>query len=285
MTVKDILYNHFLLESISYEYCEGSAKKVTPAHNTGWRAMPFSVIICTYAEDYICEIFGGKTYTIHKGQAVYVPADVKHKMISKKETIMSFLHIQFTILGTIDILSLFDVPHIFDTDKGKIIGECIDLLNTNYFDDSELFPINTMLEQRNAAFRLLQTIISASSMDDNSPKMLSNILKIYPVLSHIQKNASSIAGRKELSDVMNISETRFHYIFKDITGSSPISYLKNVRLKKSQLLLLTTDLSVEAISRQVGYDDVFNFSKQFKKKFGTSPSEYRKHHRFLQYES
>jgi AraC-like DNA-binding protein len=280
MPLMDILYNHFLLDSISYQFCEGSARKVTPSHNTGWRSVPFHVIICCFGDEYICELYSGKTYTIHKGEAVFVPADMKHRMIVKKEIEMSFVHIHYTILGTLDILSLFTVPHVFNVEKGTIIAECIELINIHYFNDNELFPINTMLEQRNAAFRLLQVIIAASSMNENAPRLLSDILKIYPVLSYMQKNVATISCRKELSDVINISETRFHYIFKDITGYSPISYLKIIRLKKSQMLLLTTDMSVDAISRQVGYADVFNFSKQFKKQLGTSPSEYRKYHRF-----
>jgi len=285
MAVMNFMYNHFLMESISYEYYEGSVKKITPAHNTGWRSMPFSVIICTYTEDYTCEIFNGISFTIHKGQALYIPANVRHKMICKDETVMSFVHILYTILDTIDILSLFSVPHFFDVQTGAIIGDCVDLLNMNEYDDSNLFPINTMLEQRNAAFKLLQTIIANSSMNNNAPKMLSNIVKIYPVLSYIHKNMADIKNRKELSDVMNISETRLHYIFKDITGASPMSYLKNIRMKKSQLLLLTTDLPVLDISRMVGYNDVFNFSKQFKKSCSICPTEYRKSHRINRYEA
>jgi AraC-type DNA-binding domain-containing proteins len=280
MPFKDMLFNHFLLESITYKYCEGSEKKEVPAHNTGWRSMPFNVIIYSYDNDYICELQNGDTHTIEKGQSIVVPADMRHKMISRTTNTINFVHIQFTILGIIDILSLFTIPYVFDGEKGQIIGQSIEQLNTNYFDDSEAFPIKKMLEQREAAFRLLNTIISVSTVNEDTPKLLSNIYKIYPVLSYIQKNAANITSRKELSDVLKISETRFHYIFKDITGQSPVSYLKNVRLKKSQLLLLTTDMTIDSVAKQVGYEDVFNFSKQFKKRFGTSPSEYRKGHKF-----
>ena len=279
MPANDMLFNHFLLESISYKYCEGSAKVEVPPHNTGWRSMPFTVIICSFDNDYICELEDGTIYTINNGQSIVIPSDIRHKMVLTKQNRISFVHIQFTILDSVDILSLFNVPIIFGEEFCSTIGQSIDQLSMNYFDDSEFFPIKKMLEQRDAAFKLLYTITSNSTINEDTPKLLPKLYKLYPVLSYLHKNTACIENRKELADIISLSETRFHYFFKDITGQSPISYLISIRLKKAQLLLLTTDLTIDAISKQVGYDDVFNFSKQFKKKFAISPSAYRKEHK------
>jgi AraC-like DNA-binding protein/quercetin dioxygenase-like cupin family protein len=279
MPVKDMFLNRFPIESVSCRYYDGAPKMGVPAHNTGWRTIPADVIVTSYKGDYTCELYNGETFTVRNGQAVFVPADVRHKMICKNENTINYIHIRFMIFGVIDILSLFSIPNVFGDEKGRIISQNIEQLNTNRFSSDESYRSGSITDQRDAAYSLLQAIVSCSAMNGGAPKMLSNISKIYPVLDYIQNNMECIASRRELSDIINISETRFHYIFKDITGHSPIAYLKSVRFKKSQMLLLTTGLTVDSISRQVGYEDAFNFSKQFKKQFGESPSEYRKKHR------
>ena len=47
-------------------------------------------------------------------------------------------------------------------------------------------------------------------------------------------------------------------------------------MHKAMSLLQTSSLSVGDISRSVGYSDVYNFSKMFKKQFGLSPANQRK---------
>jgi len=67
--------------------------------------------------------------------------------------------------------------------------------------------------------------------------------------------------------------------FKKMTGTTPILFLEQVRIKKAQTLLLTTTFSVTEISQQVGYANSAYFSKKFKKITGITPSEFARTHR------
>ena len=51
-----------------------------------------------------------------------------------------------------------------------------------------------------------------------------------------------------------------------------------VRMSKSQELLLKTDVPIFVIAKEVGYDDQLAFSKMFRKRYGLSPEQYRKKH-------
>lgn len=62
--------------------------------------------------------------------------------------------------------------------------------------------------------------------------------------------------------------------FRAKTGYSPKQYLMKVRLKKAQELLLG-NLTIDQISSSVGFNDALYFSKQFRKEFGMSPTDYR----------
>jgi AraC-like DNA-binding protein len=63
--------------------------------------------------------------------------------------------------------------------------------------------------------------------------------------------------------------------FTQLVGQTPVSYLTSWRLSHAADLLTTTDATLEAIARQVGYSSAFAFSAAFKRARGVSPSHYR----------
>ncbi|MGL6174102.1 MAG: AraC family transcriptional regulator [Cellulosilyticaceae bacterium] len=79
-------------------------------------------------------------------------------------------------------------------------------------------------------------------------------------LDHIAKN-------------MYLSPIYISKIFKEEMGTSPISYLIQIRLNKAKELLQTQNLPINVVAKHVGYEDAYYFSKLFKKYFGVSPSK------------
>jgi AraC-like DNA-binding protein len=63
--------------------------------------------------------------------------------------------------------------------------------------------------------------------------------------------------------------------FRDVLGLSPIRYLNEWRMRIAQDLLATTEVTVAAIARRVGYDSEEAFSRAFKRAHGQSPSLWR----------
>ena len=60
-----------------------------------------------------------------------------------------------------------------------------------------------------------------------------------------------------------------------MTGRGPIDYLIDLRIKRAQRLLRTSRARMKEIAAAVGIEDIYHFSKLFKKRVGCSPSEYR----------
>ena len=75
---------------------------------------------------------------------------------------------------------------------------------------------------------------------------------------------------------LHVSPTYFSTIFKKETEMSFVNYLTTVRLEQAVKLLNTTDDKTYIIAEKVGYPEANYFSYVFKKKFGVSPSKYRK---------
>ena len=78
-----------------------------------------------------------------------------------------------------------------------------------------------------------------------------------------------------LAALDNLSNSRYHTLFLEITGKSPRKYITDMRIRHACELLRTTDLSVKQIGVTVGYPDPHFFCKMFKKTMGLSPSAYR----------
>ena len=124
---------------------------------------------------------------------------------------------------------------------------------------------------------------------------------LYILLGNIQK-ASHRAGGESTSTERYIDATlqylRYNYCFSNVTlaslaenlminknylckifrekkGKSPIRYLIELRMKDAGKRLMESEFHFCAIAQTVGYKDALYFSKEFKKRFGVSPSKYR----------
>jgi len=64
--------------------------------------------------------------------------------------------------------------------------------------------------------------------------------------------------------------------FMKATGMSVVSWIAAERLRRSQLLLESSNLPIEAVAEQVGYLSAVTWRQQFKARFGVSPAEWRK---------
>ena len=78
-----------------------------------------------------------------------------------------------------------------------------------------------------------------------------------------------------LSRVAAMSPSAFHRAFKQVTGQSPIQYVKRVRLHRAHGLITQLGLRASVAASQVGYSSPSQFSREFKRYFDVSPSVVR----------
>ncbi|MCQ6557730.1 AraC family transcriptional regulator [Paenibacillus mendelii] len=79
-----------------------------------------------------------------------------------------------------------------------------------------------------------------------------------------------------IASAFQMSERHFHRVFKRQMGMTFTTYIQNKRIEKSCRLLLTTQLPIQDIAQQVGYQDKKFFLSVFKKKTGLAPRDYRR---------
>ncbi|AXQ31791.1 AraC family transcriptional regulator [Solimonas sp. K1W22B-7] len=70
-----------------------------------------------------------------------------------------------------------------------------------------------------------------------------------------------------------MSVPAFHVHFRNVTSTSPIQYLKSTRLHQARLLMVRGGITAAAAANQVGYESPSQFSREFKRLFGRTPTE------------
>lgn len=74
-----------------------------------------------------------------------------------------------------------------------------------------------------------------------------------------------------------LSERAFARAFRAETGSTPAAFVENLRVEAARRLLETTDLTVVAIAKAVGYKHGETLHRVFSRQLATTPDRYRQH--------
>lgn len=102
--------------------------------------------------------------------------------------------------------------------------------------------------------------------------------KIIPAIEYIAENYNKHISNDALAAVTGLSTVYFRKLFKEITGLSPICYVKSVKMKKAQKMLQSDYSNISDIAYSLGYNNIYEFSRDFKKYMGISPLNYAKQH-------
>ncbi len=100
--------------------------------------------------------------------------------------------------------------------------------------------------------------------------------KINPALDYIAKNYNQNIKNDDLACLTGLSTVYFRKLFTDVVGISPISYIHSLRIKKSKEMLKSDYGNLTDIAQSLGYLNIYDFSRVFKKYVGISPSKYEK---------
>ena len=79
-----------------------------------------------------------------------------------------------------------------------------------------------------------------------------------------------------LSELCCLSVSQFRRVFTEIIGISPLEYLQHYRIQHACHLLLQDRIPINEIARQVGYQTLSSFNRQFQQYTGCSPSAWKK---------
>jgi AraC-like DNA-binding protein len=105
---------------------------------------------------------------------------------------------------------------------------------------------------------------------------LDEIERIYAAKELIDSNLPRHFSIFQIAAHVALNEQKLKEGFKEIFGKGLFGYLQDQLLKIAQIEIEQTNRSVKQIAARAGYKKANNFSAAFKKKFGLSPSQWKK---------
>ena len=130
------------------------------------------------------------------------------------------------------------------------------------------------LEYVNFCFgHLLATFIYAHKTSDDLADELSPAVRRS--IDFMNKNLDKKLSLQKISEVAGYSPTYFTTLFRKENNYAPLSYFSHLKILKACEFLDYTRLKIKEISFHLGYSDPYYFTKDFKKKMGMSPRQYR----------
>ncbi len=130
--------------------------------------------------------------------------------------------------------------------------------------------IQTLLQQ--LILHLYECTISATYTQSENTQIVSDFSF---ALNQRINNVRDSSKLKDIAKELFISERQLSRIIKKQYGVSFTERKHQLRIESAKQLLKTTDLSIEKISEHVAFYDTATFIKQFTKRVGISPAQYR----------
>ena len=100
----------------------------------------------------------------------------------------------------------------------------------------------------------------------------SRLHQVSKAVSWVRANFDRPLDVQRLAGMVHMSLTTFHQHFKSVTSMSPLQYQKVLRLQEARRLMLSRMLDAGMASRQVGYQSASQFSREYGRFFGQTPT-------------
>ena len=205
--------------------------------------------------------FRGLTVSASPNTVLFIPKGEKYRMeLDDKESVVVCIDIELADNAELR-------PMHFKSEK-------IAALRSVFCEADSVYKKNTPWRDASVkalVYQIISGLISAEA--PHSP----NQKKLAPALSYLHAHYTDAEFSVELlAKKAGMSRRYFEKLFFAEKGTTPRNYVIELKMSLARELLLNEKLSVSDVAAELGYADVYHFSKIFKQKTGKSPGEYKR---------
>lgn len=212
--------------------------------------------------------WSGGEFSIKDGMWYLVPSGCSFEFSGSEGMEQYYFHLKFCDFDETDLLSAFGHPveFRFPEISEETLKRCI---NSDSFADS--------LEISHAIYKMLSALCREYGIDITRPDYSPCV---YAAISYIRQNLSMKLTVEKVANDTFASKSTLSKKFKKEIGVGVNQYISSNVLFEAEKLLVSTNMSVAAISDKLGFSDQFYFSRKFKEAYDVSPIQYRRRFHF-----
>jgi AraC-like DNA-binding protein len=121
-------------------------------------------------------------------------------------------------------------------------------------------------------YRLLRS--DAAAAVRSAVGSASDAQRIVEAMRYIRANHQRKLDVSRVAREVAMSPSHFAHRFRAVARTSPMRYLREVRLERARSLLLESGARASDVALQVGFETHAHFTREFKRRFGAPPSHY-----------
>lgn len=214
---------------------------------------------------------GGKTFVTGAGGVVWLDTGRKYGHGAKPGETWSYLWIALSGHGL------------------SRLHEQIALIESPVFEQmGDLRPqfeeiVKNLAEQSPTADAVMSAQVAAITTALFSKRFVAGMVagsdSISKLMRRLRRDVDQSWQIDAMAEMAGLSPSQLFRRFKEETGTSPVSWLRQERMQLARHLLTATTGTIAGIALRCGYHDPFHFSRDFKRHNKSSPREYRAHAR------
>ncbi len=247
----------------------------------GWvhhKTCPYAIIAEVLEGRYDVQV-ATRSASVGRGQAWLAPANVPlritHHHGPHGNMAVRWVHFHATVYGAMDALSLLEPPLVLGQAVMAHVGTCI----AGLLEAPELQrPIRAAARRKELGYTIFRAVCEVSPPAPHAADILRGAGRLAPVYRYVREHQAEPLTLAELARVANLSPSRFHAVFRELAGMSPMNYVKRARLEEARRMLCSTDLPIARVADLVGFANQFHFAREFRTGFGQTPSAFRQTH-------
>ncbi|WP_407528235.1 AraC family transcriptional regulator [Lacibacter sp. MH-610] len=221
--------------------------------------------------------------SFREGDLILIGPQVPHTWVSeeKRKQHCHAIVLQFPKTLADTLLSLPELEEL-----GKVFKQASRGLKISHTSSSGMLQQLLYLTQHTNTtaitgfLQLFQTIsklkIKTLASSAYQPSSLQQSSRISNVLKYVQEHYTTHIRLKKAAAVIHLSESAFCKYFKRAMGKTFSDYVNELRITHAMMLLLETELSIQSIAYQCGFENISYFNRVFLKKNKCKPSQFRK---------
>ena len=206
-----------------------------------------------------------ETYSLQKGQCIYLRGQSIHSIISAPDTTLYVSLFSDELIRRITDNYCLDTP-VF-ADKFGVL-ETLDKIRKagtvkgRFYDEISNALMQQLIAGIFSALEIRETTVATSAATERYKKLLYDI----------DENAESYSFSRAV-DFMHMSGAYFSRFFKRISGMTFSMYLNHIRVNKAIDLIRNREMSMTDIAMSCGFDTIRNFNRVFRQITGYSPRD------------
>lgn len=227
----------------------------------------------------VCHLINSHRQNLKEGQILFIRDFDVHDYVSSDGNYFEFINIAFTKETFLELAEFLGEGFPKDDLISSMLPPMVQLSKTKR---DEIFFRLTELNQgtdkriANTKMRVLVFEIFTKYFLNFSEDKTDIPMWLEITYEKMKNPQNFVLGLEKMYEISGKSREHLSRSLKEYYGVSPSEMINDLRLEYSANLLITSNLSATDICYECGFENLSWFYKQFKKKYGVAPAEYRK---------